>query len=127
MPTFNILLAADQSLYGDVKVSAETWQDAVQMLNLNAWYDACTHRGDSFDGLRVVHVEDEADEIVAEDINYDSPLVHSYSVVHRLRSLLVVHHDDLCALVDALGEYMVELEAVGRDPLFVEQDQKEDV
>lgn len=128
MPTFKILLAADRPYYGTMTVEAPTWEEAVQSLDLDDWYDSCDDEGDSLEGLRIVHVEDEDrnDEIVAEDIAYNDPLVHSRTVADRLRRMLAEHatHDGLLNLISL---YIEELEATGRDPVFVEQDQKEAV
>jgi hypothetical protein len=119
MPTFNILLAYDTTKYGCVEVEADTWKAAVASLTHDSWYDSCHEPGDEGWEQRVVHVETENGDILAEgqDINYDCSLVHYMPVVHRLTTIL-----NTCDLSDeaatALTDYIQELQAMVQDPIF---------
>ena len=115
MPTFNILLAQDVSHYGNVAVDAATWQEAVASLTVASW-DECYEVGDASEE-RVVHVEDEHGEILAEDIAFNCGMIHYFRVIHRLTHIL-----DTCDVPDdtaaALVTLIDELRAMVQDPLF---------
>ena len=121
MPTFNILLAADRAFYGTKTVEAPTWEEAVQTLDVDDWHDHCSHKGDCLEEKRIVHVEVGHENMVAEDIRYDAPLVHSFSVAQYLRFLLATHvgHD---GLINRISLYIAELEACGQDPVFKKEE-----
>jgi hypothetical protein len=119
MPTYTVLLAHDVTYYGNVSVEGDTWEEAVASLVLDDW-DECHWGGD--DGgweQRVVHVETENGDILAEgqDIKYDCSLVHYMPVVHRLTTIL-----NTCDLSDdaaaALVAFIEELESMVQDPIF---------
>jgi hypothetical protein len=114
MPTFNLLLAMDESFYGTIEVDADTWADAVASLSKDAW-GACFENGNyGGDQHRIVHVEDEAGEILAEDINYDCAMLHYIPVVHRLQQILE-HPESMAAEIQA---YIAEITADVQHPLF---------
>jgi hypothetical protein len=115
MPIFNILLGQDVTHYGSVAVEADTWGEAVASLTLEAW-DDCFEVGDAWEE-RVVHVEAEDGDIVAEDINFRCGMVHSYTVIQRLREVLYTCDvpDDTAA---ALVAYIEELRTMSQDPIF---------
>lgn len=116
MPTFNILLAHDITHYGSVDVDAATWEDAVRTLELEDWWHHCTDSGDAWEE-RVVHVETESGDIVAEDVNFNCPMIHYFAVIHRLTTIM-----DTCDVPDdaaaALVAYIEELQSMVRDPIF---------
>ena len=117
MPTFNILLAHDITHYGSVSVEGDTWEDAVRTLEREDWWDHCTDASDTGWEERVVHVETEDGDIVAEDVNYDCPMIHYFAVIHRLTTIM-----DTCDVSDeaaaALVAYIDELQSMVRDPIF---------
>lgn len=116
MPTYTVLLAQDVTYYGNVSVEGDTWQEAVASLALGDW-DECYEPGDGGWEQRVVHVEAEDGDIVAEDINYNCAMVHYYPIIHRLTTIL-----DTCDVSDdtaaALVAYIDELRTMVRDPIF---------
>lgn len=120
MPTFNILLAQDVAYYGNVSVEADTWEEAVASLTDADWGDNCTDSdsGDAWEE-RVVHVETEDGDIVAEDINYNCAMVHCQSVIQRLREIQIA--SDLDA---ALALFIDELRTMGQDPIFKKETSK---
>ena len=117
MPTFNILLAHDITHYGSVSVEGDTWEDAVRTLNDHHWLDNCTDASDDGWEQRVVDVETEDGDVVAEDVNYDCPMIHYFAVIHRLTTIM-----DTCDVPDdtaaALVAYIEELRTMGQDPIF---------
>jgi hypothetical protein len=117
MPTFNILLAHDITHYGSVSVEGDTWEDAVRTLGDHHWLDNCTDASDDGWEQRVVDVETEDGDIVADGINYNCALVHCFPIIHRLTTIL-----DTCDLSDeaatALTDYIQELQAMVQDPIF---------
>jgi hypothetical protein len=113
MPTFNILLAHDVTHYGTVSVEADTWEEAVRSLERDVWWDECNDSGGGGWEERVVHVEDESGEIVAEDIAYNCAMIHSFPVIHRLTTIMAA--DDTAA---ALVAYIEELRTMVQDPIF---------
>jgi hypothetical protein len=68
-------------------------------------------------GERVVHVETESGDIVAEDIAFDCPMIHCQSVIQRLREIQIAA--DLDA---ALALFIDELRTMGQDPIFKKED-----
>jgi hypothetical protein len=116
MPTYTVLLAQDVTYYGNVSVEGDTWAEAVASLTLDDW-DECYEMGDGGWEQRVVHVEDEAGDFLAEDIAYNCAMVHYVPVVHRLTHIL-----DTCDVPDdtaaALVAFIDELRAMGQDPIF---------
>ena len=117
MPTYTVLLAQDVTYYGNVSVEGDTWEEAVASLVLDDW-DECHWGGD--DGgweQRVVHVEAENGDIVADDFYFNCEQVHSSFAVRRLTHIL-----DTCDLPDdaaaALVAFIEELESMVRDPIF---------
>ena len=117
MPTFNILLAHDISYYGSVSVEGDTWEDAVRTLGDHHWLDNCTDASDDGWEQRVVDVETEDGDIVADDLNYNCALVHCSPIIRRLTKIL-----DTCDVPDdtaaALVAYIEELQSMVRDPIF---------
>ena len=117
MPTFNILLAHDITHYGSVSVEGDTWEDAVRTLEIGDWWYHCTDSGDGGWEERVVHVETEDGDVVAEDVNYDCPMIHYLAVIHRLTTIM-----DTCDVPDdtaaALVAYIDELQSMVQDPIF---------
>jgi hypothetical protein len=115
MPTFNILLGQDVSHYGSVAVVADTWEEAVASLTIDAW-DECFETGDAWEE-RVVHVEDERGQILAEDIAFNCGQVHVLYVIDRLTKIM-----DGCDVPDdaaaALVAYIEELRTKHQDPIF---------
>ena len=115
MPVFDILLGQEVTHYGSVAVEADTWEEAVASLTLEAW-DDCFEVGDVWEE-RVVHVEAEDGKILAEDINFRCGMVHSYTVIQRLREVLYT-----CDVPDgtaaALVAYIEELRTMSQDPIF---------
>ena len=116
MPTYTVLLAQEVTYYGNVSVEGDTWEEAVASLVLDDW-DTNYMDFDGAWGERVVHVETESGDIVAEDIAFDCPMIHCQSVIHRLTTIL-----DTCDLSDeaatALTDYIQELQAMVQDPIF---------
>jgi hypothetical protein len=116
MPTFNILLAQDVTFYGNVSAEGDTWQEAVASLTLDDWNE-CDEPGDGGWEQRVVHVEDDVDYIVREDINYNCEMIHYFPVIHRLTHIL-----DTCDVPDdtaaALVTLIDELRTMVQDPIF---------
>ena len=117
MPTFNILLAHDITHYGSVSVEGDTWEDAVRTLGDHHWLDNCTDASDDGWEQRVVDVETEDGDIVADDLNYNCALVHCSPIIRRLTKIL-----DTCDVPDdtaaALVAYIEELQSMVRDPIF---------
>ena len=113
MPTFNILLAYDTTKYGCTEVEADTWEEAVASLTHDSWYDNCHEPGDEGWEQRVVDVETEDGDIVAEDIHYNCGLIHCQSVIQRLREIQIAAVPDA-----ALALYIDELRTMGQDPIF---------
>jgi hypothetical protein len=91
MPTFNILLAHDTTYYGCVEVEADTWEDCCCLSDLRQLVRQL-HDGDEGWEQRVVDVETENGDIVADGINYNCALVHCSPIIHRLTTIL-----DTCA------------------------------
>jgi hypothetical protein len=123
MPTFNIMLAQDVSYYGSVSVEGDTWEKAAASLTKKSW-DECYQEGDGGWEQRVVYVEDDdTGNILAEDISYNTEMVHYRSVIYRLTRIM-----DTCDVPDetaaALGAYIDELRAMVRDPIFNEKENK---
>ena len=114
MPTYTVLLAHDTSFYGLVGVEGDTWEEAVASLASDDWSE-CFEEGDGGweQQQRVVHVEDEDGNIVAEDIAFNCPMIHCQSVIQRLREIQIAA--DLDA---ALALYIDELRTMGQDPIF---------
>ena len=118
MPTFTVLLAQDVTYYGTVSVEGDTWEEAVASLTLDDW-DNCDQMGDGGWEQRVVHVETESGDVLAEseDINYDCALVHYMPVIDRLTTIM-----DTCDVPDdaaaALVAYIDELQGMVQDPIF---------
>jgi hypothetical protein len=117
MPTFNILLAQDITHYGSVSVEGDTWEEAVRTLGDHHWLDNCTDASDDGWEQRVVDVETEDGDIVADDLNYNCALVHCIPhhppPDHDPRHLRL--SDDTAA---ALVAYIEELQSMVRDPIF---------
>ena len=116
MPTYTVLLAQEVTYYGNVSVEGDTWEEAVASLVLDDW-DTNYMDFDGAWGERVVHVETESGDIVAEDINFNCGMVHSYTVIQRLREILYTCDvpDDTAA---ALVAYIEELRTMVQDPIF---------
>jgi hypothetical protein len=80
------------------------------------WTTAPTPSDDGWE-QRVVDVETENGDIVADGINYNCALVHCSPIIHRLTTIL-----DTCDLSDeaatALTDYIQELQAMVQDPIF---------
>ena len=114
MPTFNILLAHDITHYGSVSVEGDTWEDAVASLTSDDW-EECYEEGDGGweQQQRVVHVEDEDGNIVAEDIAFNCPMIHCQSVIQRLREIQIAADPDA-----ALALFIDELRTMRQDPIF---------
>jgi hypothetical protein len=62
---------------------------------------------------RVVHVEDEDGNIVAEDIAFNCPMIHCQSVIQRLREIQIAADPDA-----ALALFIDELRTMRQDPIF---------
>jgi hypothetical protein len=123
MPTFNIMLAQDVSYYGSVSVEGDTWEKAAASLTKKSW-DECYQEGDGGWEQRVVYVEDDdTGNILAEDISYNTEMVHYRSVIYRLTTIMA-NPDRVPCLVtqQALEYYMEELRAMVRDPIFNEKE-----
>jgi hypothetical protein len=90
MPTYTIALAHDTSFYGLVGAEGDTWEEAVASLTSDDWSE-CFEEGDGGweQQQRVVHVEDEDGNIVAEDIAFYCPMIHRQSVIQRLREIQI--------------------------------------
>ena len=121
MPTFTVTLAHDVSFYGKKEIEANTWEEAVASLTLADWYDNCTDLGNEGWEQRVLHVDAEDGDNVAEDIAFDCVMVYHMPVVHRLKVILETYSlpDDATASITALID---EIRTMGRDPLFNLQD-----
>jgi hypothetical protein len=114
MPTFTVTLAHDVSFYGKKEIEANTWEEAVASLTLADWYDNCTDLGNEGWEQRVLHVDAEDGDNVAEDIAFDCVMVYHMPVVHRLKVILETYSlpdDAITALID-------EIRTMGRDPIF---------
>jgi hypothetical protein len=114
MPTYTIALAHDTSFYGLVGAEGDTWEEAVASLTSDDWSE-CFEEGDGGweQQQRVVHVEDEDGNIVAEDIAFYCPMIHRQSVIQRLREIQIAADPDA-----ALALYIDELRTMGQDPIF---------
>jgi hypothetical protein len=93
MPTYTVLLAQEVTYYGNVSVEGDTWEEAVASLVLDDW-DTNYMDFDGAWGERVVHVETESGDIVAEDIAFDCPMIHCQSVIQRLREIQIAADPD---------------------------------
>jgi hypothetical protein len=123
MPTFNIMLAQDVICYGSVSVEGDTWEKAAASLTEKSW-DECCQESDGGWEQRVVYVEDDdTGNILAEDISYNTEMVHYRSVIYRLTTIMA-NPDRVPCLVtqQALEYYMEELRAMVRDPIFNEKE-----
>jgi hypothetical protein len=116
MPTFNILLAYDTTKYGCTEVEADTWEEAVASLTHDSWYDNCHEPGDEGWEQRVVQVEAEDGDIVADDLAFNTDMVYRDSVIQRLHEILYLCGDASAAT--ALVAYMDQLRTMVRDPIF---------
>ena len=116
MPTYTVLLAHDVTYYGNVSVEGDTWEEAVASLTADDWNE-CYEPGDGGWEQRVVHVEAENGDIVADDFYFNCEQVHYSFAVRRLTHIL-----DTCDLPDdaaaALVAFIEELESMVRDPIF---------
>jgi hypothetical protein len=67
-------------------------------------WDECYEEGDGSWEQRVVHVEDEDGNIVAEDIAFNCPMIHCQSVIQRLREIQIAADPDaaLALFIDEL-------------------------
>jgi hypothetical protein len=121
MPTFTVTLAHDVSFYGTQVIEADTWEEAVASLTVEDWYDNCNDLGNDGWEQRVLHVEAENGDNVAEDIAFDCVMVYQMPVVHRLTEILgaCTLPDDARASITALID---EIRTMGRDPIFDLQD-----
>jgi hypothetical protein len=120
MKTFDILLAHDTTFYGNVHVEAETWEEAVASLTEESWTSACeVNDGLSF-SQRVVHVEDEDGEIVAEDLGWDDCYIHTFVLKSRIDRIVREHHtgEGTAAMVEALEAMLAGFEEDRRHPLL---------
>lgn len=117
MPTFTITLAHDVSFYGTQVIEADTWEEAVASLTVQDWYDTCDDLGNDGWEQRVLHVEAENGDNVAEDIAFDCVMVYQMPVVHRLTEILGAYTlpDDATASITALID---EIRTMSRDPIF---------
>jgi hypothetical protein len=121
MPTFTVTLAHDVSFYGTQVIEADTWEEAVASLTVEDWYDNCNDLGNDGWEQRVLHVEAENGDNVAEDIAFDCVMVYQMPVVHRLTEILGAYTlpNDATASITALID---EIRTMGRDPIFDLQD-----
>lgn len=119
MPIFNVCLAQDISYYGSTSVEGETWEDAVRTLHYSDWWDACHKTNDEGWEQRIVYVETEDGDVLAEDINYQVYAVDRTYVAARLDAIIRE-----CDLSDeaaaALVAFVDELRTMSRDPVFKE-------
>jgi hypothetical protein len=110
MPSYTIALAHNTSFYGLVGVEGDTWEEAVASLTSDDWSE-CFEEGDGGweQQQRVVHVEDEDGNIVAEDIAFNCPMIHCQSVVQRLREIQIAADPDA-----ALALFIDELQSMAK-------------
>jgi hypothetical protein len=95
MPSYTIALAHDTSFHGFVGVEGDTWEEAVASLTSDDWSECFEEgRGGWEQQQRVVHVEDEDGNIVAEDIAFNCPMIHCQSVIQRLREIQIAADPD---------------------------------
>jgi len=120
MPTYTVLLAHDVTTYGDVSVEGDTWQEAVASLTDADW-GACFFPGGE-NSERVVYVRTEDGDIVAEDLAFNTDMVHRESVIQRLHEILYLCGDVSDDTATALVAYMDQLRTMGRDPIFNKKD-----
>lgn len=113
MPVFNILLAHDIPHYGTTSVEAATWQEAVRSLVCDDWWDICVDMDDIGFDARVVHVETEEGDIVAEGLHYDRDQLSVAGVQQRLREIQIAPDQDA-----ALALFIDELRTMSQDPVF---------
>jgi len=120
MTTFNILLAYDTSYYGTVSVEAETWEEAVSSLTDDDWDNECTDPSSDVWEPRVVHVEDEAGDILAEDLAKYAYMTSIESVTHAIQAIIDQHHsgEATTAMTEALELLTKELNDGRQHPLF---------
>jgi hypothetical protein len=122
MAVFEILLAQDVTHYGSVLVEADTWEEAVRSLEADVWWQECNDPGDVGWEERVVHVEDDTGRVVADDLNYNCAMIHSFPVIHRLtviRDTLGLSHEATAAIT----AYIDELRTMVQDPIFNKETQ----
>ena len=112
MPTFTVLLAQDVTYYGNVSVEGDTWEAALASLTFGDW-DECYEPSEGGWEQRVVHVEDEDGDIVAEDLAYNEHMVYRENVIQRLHEIQTAA-DTAAALV----AYIEELRTVVKHPIF---------
>jgi hypothetical protein len=112
MPTYTVLLAQDMTYYGNVSVEGDIWQAAVASLTLDDW-DECYEESDGCWEQRVVHVEDEDGNILAEGLEYRTQMVGRVGVIQRLREIRDM--DDVEA---GLSAFINELWQADRHPVF---------
>lgn len=117
MPTFTVTLGHDVSFYGTKEIEADTWEEAVASLTVQDWYDSCDDLGNEGSEHRVLHVEAENGDNVAEDIAFDCVMVYQMPVVHRLKVILETYSlpDDARASITSLID---EIQTMSRDPIF---------
>lgn len=119
MPKFTLCLAHDVSHYGTTEVEAPTWEDALRSLTDDDWWDVCRQRADDSTDLRIVHVEDPAGEMVAEDVAFGMQTVDAYYVLHRLKRLRAELPPG--AVFPALNDFIRDMKTHHQDPVFKEQ------
>jgi hypothetical protein len=87
------------------------------VFDLGSWYDNCTDLGNEGWEQRVLHVDAEDGDNVAEDIAFDCVMVYHMPVVHRLTEILGAYTlpNDATASITALID---EIRAMSRDPIF---------
>ena len=121
MPTFNVMLAQDVSYYGSTSVEGETWEDAVRTLHYSDWWDACHSTNDEGWEQRIVYVETEDGDVLAEDISYQVYAVDRTYVAARLDA--IIKECDLSdEAVAALVAFVDELRTKGQDQIFKKED-----
>jgi len=120
MPTFNILLAYDTSYYGTTHVDAETWEEAVSSLTSDDWDNECTDTSSDMWEQRVVHVENEEGDILAEDLAMCAYMTGIDSVQHVVGGILADYrtNKDPAAMVKALELFVEELGDSKQHPLL---------
>jgi hypothetical protein len=119
MPKYEIALVYDSPSFGQVSVEADTWEEAVASLSYDDWDDNCHNfeRSDDIWERRVIHVYNQDNDIVAEDLSFDCTSVCGSTVARRIGHTL-----NTCEMSDdaktSLAAIIDEIDTMHQDPIF---------
>lgn len=95
MPKFNVTLAFDVSVYGHAEVEADTIEDAIEILRVDA---QGRDVNGPFSGVSDVQWDSETDHRIVNISNEtDDPLIDDIELTHMDEPYKVLQHDELFA------------------------------